>query len=344
VQGILSQVGEGFRALAGQREASLLVRLALAQTFTRGCLTVLLVVVAFDLLGTGAAGAGVLTAALGVGAVAGSVGALASVTGRRLATIQAVGVALWGVPLVLSGVFPNGVAILGFMCAIGVGNALVDLGLFTLLARLAPQHLMGRIFGALEGLIALMVALGALVTPLLIRIAGVRGALIAVGVVAPTLVAFVWPHLRHIDAFIVRRDDEIAMLKRVAMLQPLPLLAIENLALRTDRSHVAAGADVFQQGDSGDRFYIIHHGEADVIGDGRLIRVLGPGDCFGEVALLHDVRRTATVRARTDLDLCTLERDVFLSAVGDYSVSAREADGLARDRLDAFTPSTFPPA
>jgi CRP-like cAMP-binding protein len=165
-----------------------------------------------------------------------------------------------------------------------------------------------------------------------------------VGVVAPTLVAFVWPHLRHIDAFIVRRDDEIAMLKRVAMLQPLPLLAIENLALRTDRSHVAAGADVFQQGDSGDRFYIIHHGEADVIGDGRLIRVLGPGDCFGEVALLHDVRRTATVRARTDLDLCTLERDVFLSAVGDYSVSAREADGLARDRLDAFTPSTFPPA
>jgi hypothetical protein len=95
----------------------------------------------------------------------------------------------------------------------------------------------------------------------------------------------------------------------------------------------AAGEEIFHQGDHGDRFYVIAEGEADVIGDGRLIRTIGPRDCFGEIALLRDTPRTTTVRARTSLHLHTLDRHHFLSALSDYQSSAREAETLALGRL-----------
>jgi CRP-like cAMP-binding protein len=122
------------------------------------------------------------------------------------------------------------------------------------------------------------------------------------------------------------------------MLRPLPMPAIENLALHAGHARFAPGQAVFHQGDHGDRFYVIEHGEADVIGDGRLIRTMGPGDGFGEIALLRDTVRTTTVRARTPLLLCTLDRHHFVAAVTDYSSSANEAEALVLGRLGTFEP------
>jgi hypothetical protein len=186
------------------------------------------------------------------------------------------------------------------MGMIGVDNALVGVGLYTLLARLVPERLLGRVFGTKESLITLSVGIGALVAPFVIDLLGVRGALAVLGLVAP-VVALVWRRLQAIDASIVHRDDEIQVLRKVAMFRPLPMPAIDNLALHVDHVHFAAGQEVFRRGDRGDRFYVIEDGEADVIGERRLIRTLGPGDGFGEIALLHDTPRTATVRARTRL-------------------------------------------
>ncbi len=101
---------------------------------------------------------------------------------------------------------------------------------------------------------------------------------------------------------------------------------------------MTAGEEVFHQGDHGDRFYVIEDGEAEVIGDGRVIRVMASGDGFGEIALLHDTTRTTTIRARTPLRLCTLDRRHFISAVTDYRSSAREADTLVCERLGSFAP------
>ena len=98
---------EGIRAVAGTGDIALIMGLAVAQTFTRGALTVLTVVVAIDLLGTGEPGVGILTAAIGAGAVLGSLGASLLVGTRRLGAWYAVGVALWGVPVTLIGVFPQ---------------------------------------------------------------------------------------------------------------------------------------------------------------------------------------------------------------------------------------------
>jgi Cyclic nucleotide-binding domain/Major Facilitator Superfamily len=329
---------EGFRALAGYRDAGLLIGLGLSQALTRGFLNVFLVVVALELLGTGEPGVGLLTAAVGAGAVAGSLGASMLVTGRRLAVVAGTGVALWGLPLTLSGALPYEPTLLALMCAIGVGNALVDIGLFTLVPRLVPEQLLARVFGVLESLAALSVAVGALVTPLVIVLLGIRGALAVLGLVAPTLVALAWRRLQSVDASIAHRDDEIQVLKKIGMFRPLPMPAIDNLALHVDHARFAPGQEVFHQGDHGDRFYVIGDGEAEVIGDGRLIRTMAPGDGFGEIALLHDTPRTTTVRARTPLRLYTLDRRHFVSTISGYQSSAGEADTLMLDRLGTFNP------
>jgi Cyclic nucleotide-binding domain len=222
------------------------------------------------------------------------------------------------------------------MCVIGAGNALVDIGLYTLPTRLVPEDLLARLFGAKESLTALSVAVGSLVTPLAIELLGIRGALVALGLVAPALVVLAWRRLHAIDASIAHRDAEIAVLKRVMIFRLLPLPAIDVLALHVEHLHLPAGEEVFHQGDHGDRFYVIEDGEADVIGHGRVIRTIGSGDGFGEMALLHDTTRTTTIRARTPLRLCALDRRHFLSAVTDYKSSAREAATLVHERLGTF--------
>jgi MFS family permease len=336
---IVHETVEGFQALARYRDAGLLIGVALVQALTQGFLYVFVVVLALEQLGMGAPGVGLLTAALGAGAVAGSLGASMFVTGRRLAALEGLGVILWGVPLTLSGALPHEPVVLGLMGVIGIGNAFVDIGLHTLPARLVPEELLARVFGAKASLTALSIAVGAFITPFAIDLLGIRGALIVLGLVAPGVAVFAWRRLQRIDAAIAHRDREIGILNRVAMFRPLPMPAIDELALHLDRVDFALGEDVVVQGEHGDRFYVIEAGEGDVIGDGRLIRTLRPGDAFGEIALLHDTLRTATVRARTPLRLYTLDRHHFLSAVGGYESSEREADALALDRLEAFNPA-----
>ena len=324
---------EGFRALTRYRDAGLLIGLGLAQTLTRGFLNVFVVVIALELLEMGNPGVGLLTAAVGAGAVVGSLAASMFVSGRRLAALEGFGVALWGLPLALCGVLPYQPAVVALMCVIGVANALVDIGLYTLPARIVAEDLLARVFGAKESLTALSVALGSLVTPPAIDLLGIRGALAVLGLVGPALVVLAWPRLRAIDSSITYRDEAIGVLQQVAMLRVLPVPAIDTLALRLAHADVEAGDDVFRQGDVGDRFYVIADGEADVVRDGCLVRTMRSGDAFGEIALLRSTTRTTTVRARTPLRLYALDGRDFVSVISGYRSSSREADALVLERL-----------
>src|SRR3954449_6865138 len=222
---ITAEAADGFRALRRYPSAGLLTCLGLVQTFTRGALNVFALVIAIQLLDRGEPGVGVVTAAVGAGAIVGSLGASLAVRGRRLAGIEGAGVVLWGLPLALVGVFQQDAVVLALMCVIGIGNALVDIGLFTLLTRLVPEIVVARVMGAFESLVALTVALGALATPFAIELLGVRGALVAIGLVGPLAVAVAWTRLRRIDESIEHRDVEIEVLKKVRMFRPLPMAA-----------------------------------------------------------------------------------------------------------------------
>ncbi|HEY6747936.1 MAG TPA: MFS transporter [Mycobacteriales bacterium] len=339
---LLAEAAEGVRAVVRNRDLAVLVGLTAAQAFTRGALTVFTVVVAFDLLDTGEPGVGALSAAVGAGAVLGSLAASLLVGSRRLAGWFGIGVAMWGVPIALLGFFPARAAALTLLACVGVGNALVDLGLFTLMARLAPDDVLTRVFGFLESLGALTVGLGAVVASLLIEVSGVRVALVIVGVLCPILVAAASPRLRRLDRFIGVRDQEIALLQGVPMFRPLPLPAIEQLARGLRPLATPAGQVVFAQGDVGDYFYVIESGEAEVIGEGRVIATLEPGQAFGEIALLRQVPRTATVRAATELRLQALARDQFLPIVTGFTPSAFEAGVSVDTMLDRYRPGGRP--
>jgi len=341
---LVSEAVEGVRAVVRSRGLSLIIGLAAAQTFTRGALNVFTVVVAIDLLGTGEPGTATLTAAIGAGAVLGSLAASLLVRTRRLGAWFAVGIALWGLPVTFIGVFPNEVAALGLLACVGVGNALIDLGGFTLLGRLAPDDVLARVFGVLESLVALSIGLGAVVTALVIDISGVRPALVVVGLLCPIAAAVSWRGLRRLDRSVGVRDRDIALLQAVAMFRALPLPSIEQLARRMDDLTVAARDVVVSQGDIGDRYYVIESGTAEVIGDGRVVAALGRGDGFGEIALLRRVRRTATVRAVSELRLKSLRSEHFLPVVLGYTPSVREAETVVDSMLHRFTPDDDPQA
>jgi MFS family permease len=157
---------EGVRAVTSSPDIALIMALAVAQTLTRGALTVLTVVVAIDLLETGEPGVGILNAAIGVGAVLGSLAAPMLVDTRRLGGWFAVGVGLWGVPLLLIGAVPQSAAAFVLLACVGVGNSLIDLGGFTLLARMAPDEVLARVFGVLESIAAMSIGVGAVLASL----------------------------------------------------------------------------------------------------------------------------------------------------------------------------------
>jgi MFS family permease len=323
---LLEEVREGFRAFAAHRDLALLMGLGTAQTFTRGCLNVLAVVMAIDLLDMGEAGVGVLSAAVGAGAVAGSLGASLLVGSRRLSTWFGVSIVLWGLPLVVVGALPRQAVALVLFAVIGVANALLDVAGFSVMARLAPDEILARVFGIFEALVALTIGLGSVLTPVVIDALGVRGALVALGSVCPVLAALAWARLRAIDDSMHDRDDELAQLRAVPMLRLLPVPVMDRLARHLTRAHVEAGEAVFEQGDAGDRFYVIAAGQADVVGDGAHVVTLGSGDSFGEIALLRSVPRTTAVRARTALDLYALDGDIFVPAVSGYGPASASAD------------------
>ena len=337
---------EGFRTIAGDRTLALVTGLGVAQTFVRGCLTVFAVVVAIDLLRTGDTGVAVLNAAVGAGGVLGSLAAFTLVRRGGLATWFGVGVFLFGAPLVLLGL-PAGQAVaIVLLGLVGVGNALIDVTGFTILARLADEAVLARMFAGFEAVLTLGVALGGVAAPLLISLLGVRPAIVVVGLITPLVVAAGRPALRRLDDRLRVRDADISLLRAIPMLRALPAATIEQLGAGLTRAEFPAGAAVMEQGAHGDRFYVIESGRAEVLRQGRLVNTLGPGDGFGEVALLGDTVRTAGVRAGAEgaLRVAVLERSAFLTAVTQYPVSATLGRGSVEEvrHRDAARPSRDP--
>ncbi len=336
---VLREVLEGIQIVGRHRELRLVYTGVFAQTYVRGALNVLMVVVAFDRLDTGDSGVAALAAAFGVGGIVGSFAGSLLTGSRHLGRWLVAALALWGAPIAAMAGTDVPLVAWVLVAVIGLANSVADVPFFTLPVRLVDDVVLGRVFGVFESLVALGVAAGSVATPALISWLGLSGALIVTGAVLPLWGVLAWSRTSAMDDRLGVRDRAIDGLRAAPMFAVLPVASIEQLATRLRAVSVPATQAIVRQGDPADVAYVIVAGEADVIGDGRHLAVSGPGDTVGEIALLKDGHRTATVRARTDMDLLEMDRDAFLDAVTGHRVSREVATTLADARLDQFGPS-----
>ena len=312
--------------------------LAFAQTLLRGALVVLIAVLAVHVLALGGSAVGWLTAAFGAGGLVGGAVAAGAVRVTRLGRSFIVGLLLWGLPLAFLALTPVAAIAYLALVVVGIGNAVVDVSGFTLVTRLAGPGTAGKALGALEFVALAGLATGSILTPALLHAFGVRGTLVLLGGGLAGLALAHAVRFRRLDRALPEPGPETGLLRDLPMFAPLPLAVTDLLTAEIEPRQFPAGAVVMREGEPGDHFYLIVDGSAAVSVQGAPRPPLHRGDCFGEIALLRDIPRTATVTAQQPLSTFALGREEFLTAVTGNSTSMTAADALAAHRLTADTP------
>ncbi|MDT4938474.1 MAG: hypothetical protein QOG80_2145 [Pseudonocardiales bacterium] len=334
-----AEVRDGLTAVASTAGVSVVVGFVVLQAAIRGAFSVFVLVVAIDVLHRDQSSVGLLQGAVGIGALAGSIGCTLLIGSRAMTRWLGVAIVLWGAPIAVIGLLPYYAVALLAAAIIGIGNALVDVTAFTLIARMVPNVVLARVFGVLESVGALAVGIGSIVAPLLIGFLGTRGALVAVGSVTPVVCLIWWRRLTTIDGSVGVRTDDITLLRQVPMLRPLPVPVIEQLAHGLHRAELRPGEAVFEAGNTGDSFYVVAGGTVSVLDGDHVVRTLRQGQGFGEIALLGNTTRTMTVRAVDDVQLYGISRSDFLAAVTSIR-DARSAAEAAKSAYLTHAPGT----
>jgi MFS family permease len=332
--GMLGGLGEGLRLAAGQPRLRVMLALLTAEAVVVGAFDLLFVILAVGVLSRPQAWAGYLNSVYGAGAmVAATMSAM--LVGRRL-----------GLPILVAGLLTSGAlaalaigpglgGTVALLVLAGASHAVMDVASRTLLQRSVPAQLTGRIFGVLEGLTMAGLALGSLLVPVLVYLGGSTLALAGVAAVLPLAAVAGGRALFRLDTGAAVPVVEIALLRSLPLFAELPAPAIEGLAAALVQVEVRAGEVLIRQGDPGETYYAIASGEVDVTADGHFLRRCGRGEGVGEIALLHNVPRTATVTAHTAATVYELRRDPFLIAVLGHAATQQTAGRISGARLAA---------
>lgn len=329
-----SRVGalvDGIRAM-GERKGALQLMVVLAgQYLLIGALDLITVVLAVEEFGLGSSGPGILVAAFGAGALVGGLSATVLVARKRLAPLLLLALLVMSSCLALLGGVATFTVALIVLPAAGLSRSILDVSGRMLMQRVAPQQALASIFAVGESLALIGCAIGSIVAQIVIATAGVRAALILIGGLLAALLLMSIKRLTEVDASADAPVVAIRLLRRIPLFAPLPGPALEGVARATQPVHVASGQVIVREGESGDSYFAIVTGEVAVTMNGRPIRTMTRGQGFGEIALLADVPRTATVTATDDVDLLEIERAPFLTAVTGHDASKQAAWGVARN-------------
>jgi MFS family permease len=335
--GLLRQSAFGFRTLMEHPGLRLLGATLVVLVLFEGTAEVLVVIMALELLHLSEGSVGFLNASFGIGALIGGAALSLLLDRGRLAAGLAIGSLVLGLATALPGAWPVPFAAYAGWIGAGLGYTIVDVAAKTLLQRLGSDETLSRVVGSLESARLAAMAIGSIGASLLVELLGIRGALVALAALLPLFVVAFWTRLRAFEVGAPVAEGPFRLLRENSIFAPLPVATLERIS--HDLVAVAAAADeeVITQGDPGDRFYLIEAGEVEVFEDGIFRRTEGPGESFGEIALLREVPRTATVRTKSRCRLLALERDQFIGAVTGHQRSRQVAHTVVDSR---WTPDT----
>ncbi len=325
---------DGMRAVAGDPDTLLVVLLLACHFLVLGALDVFIVILATDTLDAGDSGAGYLNAALGLGAVVGGAASLALAGSGRLSRWLLAGAVAWAAAVVLVSFEPGFGLALGLFAVAGLGVALFDVAGRTLLQRVAPREVLSGVFGLVEGFSMAGMAAGSLVAGVAYEVFGLVVGMIVTAALVPVVVLLAWVRLGRLEVRTGVPSRQIVLLRNLELFASVSAPTLAAAARGLVRTNAPAGVAIIREGEPGDRFFVVGDGTVEVSRSGRPIRTLGQGESFGQIALLRDVPRTATVLAVTDVELWTLDRDAFLFAITGSSRAAAAAQGLTDALLD----------
>jgi len=319
----------GLRTIVGDPDGRLVVGLMTARMVMLGAADVIFVFLALELIGSGQAGVGILSAALGAGAIVGGATTIVVAGRGRFHIVAAVGAAAWGTALIAAAATRSPFLAPIFIVGGAAGLSMVDIAARTILQRAVRDAVLTRVFGLQEGLSMGGQALGAVLVPVIVAAIGLVPGIIVVAAVLPVLVALGWPRLVSLDARTKPPVRELELLRTTALFRPLPLPQLEAVARRATWVTAPAGATIIAEGDPGDRFYVLASGALRVERARQFIRELTePGEGFGEIALLRAVPRTATVTAIRPTTLLAIDRAPFLAAVTGHPAAFAAAESV----------------
>jgi MFS family permease len=322
---ITEQLSQGIAGIRASGAASVLVVLMIAASALYGFELVFTVLVAEERLGLGSHGVGWLSAAVGAGGVVGATVAGRVGRSRRGDFVLLGTVFAMGLPFAVVAASDLVAAALVSMAVIGAGNILFEVIGMTILQRVIPEHLLGRVLGIQDSLSVAAMLAGSILAPVMVNLIGLRPALVAVGVSLPTVCLLIVPRLGELRKEANRMMDKLApvveLLTRSGVFDGSSRQVLEAAAAAASSQEVAPGDVLIREGDEADDFYVIAEGSFEVISHGETqgpaatVNVLRTGDYFGEIGLLGRHRRTATVKAMTSGRVLRLTGAVFLESV-----------------------------
>ena len=342
VAAVIRDISAGVRVAATTPGPRLVIVGFALQTFVRGLLTVLVVVAAIELLGLGEGGVGTLNAAMGLGGLVGAAVAIGLAGRPRLGPAFTLALAAWGAPIALMGALVDPLVAVVAMATIGISNSILDVAGYTLAQRTTPNRSRVAFLGLLDGVANLGPAIGGIVAPILIATIGTPGALVVAGAILPIAALIEWPAVRRLDEGGPVAARRVALLRRQPLFAPLSLATVEHLAASLVPVRFKDGEPLIIEGDVGDRYLLIDDGRVDVLQGDLVLRSMEAGAGVGEIALIRDVPRTASVVARGRVGAYSLDRASFLEAVTGVGASDAAASAIADDHLAADATRAVP--
>jgi MFS family permease len=319
-----------WRALRGRPGMSSVLIVVWTQYVMIGTLDLALVVIARTELDLGDAGPGVLTTAFGFGAFASVVVASRITRRARLAPALLLAIALAGAGLLVFGAALTLPVALVVLPVLGLSRSMFDGPSKLLLQRSSGPEALGSLFAIRELCAGSGLITGSVFALVALEVGDPRLVLVLLGAVFVVLLVGTAPGLRRADAAADVPVVEMSLLRRLPMFASLPPIALEAVARSATPVRVGPGDVVIRQGDPGDEFYAVVDGSFDIEMSGHRVRTAERLSFFGEVALLADVPRTATVTASRAGELLAVERADFLIAVTGTDSSRQAAWGVVR--------------